>query len=122
MTVGERIRQRRIELGMSQSDLAKKMGYSGKSSVCKAETYGNDVTTSKVRKFADALGVTSAYLMGWEDEYIEIEKTVDNFDAMQKRMETYFELVSDKKLVDKILKLSAEQKQLIESMVDQMLK
>lgn len=69
MTVGERIKQRRIELGLSQEELAQKMGYSGKSTICKAETWGTkDVKISKVSKFAEALGVSEYWLMGWEFE------------------------------------------------------
>lgn len=68
MTVGQRIKETRESLGLSQDDLALKMGYSGRSSVCKAETYGDNITTSKVQKFADALGVSFSYLMGWEDK------------------------------------------------------
>lgn len=67
MTVGQRIKQKRIELGWTQEQLARKMGYSGKSAVCMAETKGDNITTTKVEKFAKALGVTSRYLMGWED-------------------------------------------------------
>ncbi len=66
MTIGERIRKRREELGLSQEELAVKMGYSGKSTVCKAETCGDNVTTSKVRRFADALGCSYWHLMGSE--------------------------------------------------------
>lgn len=68
MTVGNRIKQRRIELGWTQTELAERMGYSGKSSVCAAETSGDNITTTKVRKFAEALGVSFRYLMGWEEE------------------------------------------------------
>lgn len=74
MTVGERIRNRRIELGLSQEDLAIKMGYSGKSSVCKAETCKDNITTTKVMKYAEALSCSFEYLMGWEDEIDESEK------------------------------------------------
>lgn len=72
MTVGERIKRTRLELGMSQEELAKRMNYSGKSSVCKAETYGDNITTAKVQRFADALGVSFDYLMGWEEKHPEI--------------------------------------------------
>lgn len=68
MTVGNRIKQRRIELGLTQTELAERMGYSGKTSVCAAENCGDNITTTKVKKFADALGVSSRYLMGYEDE------------------------------------------------------
>lgn len=67
MTVGNRIKQRRLELGWTQSELAERMGYSGKTSVCMAEKGGDNITTTKVRKFADALGVSFRYLMGYED-------------------------------------------------------
>ena len=67
MTVGNRIKQRRIELGLTQSELAERMGYSGKSTVCMAEICGDNITTTKVKKFADALGVTPRYLMGYEE-------------------------------------------------------
>ena len=67
MTVGDRIKNRRIELGMTQEELAAKMGYKGKSSVCAAETGGDNVTTTKVKKYAQALGVTPEFLMGWDD-------------------------------------------------------
>lgn len=68
MTVGERIRNRRIELGLSQSELASKMGYSDKTGISKAETCGDNITTTKICKFADALDCTFDYLMGWEEK------------------------------------------------------
>ena len=52
---------------MTQEELAAKMGYKGKSSVCAAETGGDNVTTTKVKKYAQALGVTAEYLMGWDE-------------------------------------------------------
>ena len=72
MTVGDRIRATREKLGMSQTDLAKKMGYSGKTSIHRVENSGNDVTLKTVSKFANALDVTESYLMGWEDGEIEL--------------------------------------------------
>lgn len=68
MTVGQRIRARREALGLTQTELALQMGYSGKSSVSEAEKCGDNITTTKVQKFADALGVSFRYLMGYEDE------------------------------------------------------
>lgn len=74
MTVGERIKQRRLELGLTQDELANKMGYKGKTSVCVAETGGDNVTTTKVIKFAKALGVPVQYLLGDLDKE-QIEKS-----------------------------------------------
>jgi transcriptional regulator with XRE-family HTH domain len=68
MTIGERIKNRRIELGMTQADLAKKMGYTNKSTIGKVENGNNDVAQSKVVEYAHALDTTVAYLMGWQKD------------------------------------------------------
>lgn len=68
MTVGDRIRQRRMELGLTQAELGAKLGYNSRTAISNVEKGKEDLTTTRVRKFADALGVTPAYLMGWEDE------------------------------------------------------
>jgi len=75
MTVGERIKNRRIQLGLTQEQLAEKMGYSGKSTICKAETCGDDITTAKVNKYARALKCSFEYLMGWEDNIPDATQT-----------------------------------------------
>lgn len=64
--IGERIRERREQLGLSQDDLAKLMGYKSRSTINKIESGVNDITQSKVVAFAKALETTPAYLMGWE--------------------------------------------------------
>lgn len=66
MDIYQRIRNRREELGMSQDDLAQKMGYKSRSSINKIEMGLNDISQSKVVAFAEALDTTPAYLMGWE--------------------------------------------------------
>lgn len=66
--IGERIRQRRIELGLTQEELANKLGYTNKSTIGKIETGVNDIVQSKVVDFAVALNTTPAFLMGWDIE------------------------------------------------------
>lgn len=61
------IKDRRIELGLTQAELAKKVGYSDKSMIAKIESGIVDITRNKIMQFAEALGTTPAYLMGWED-------------------------------------------------------
>lgn len=82
MTVGERIKNRRLELGMSQDELAAKMGYSGKTTISKAETCGDNITTTKIHKYADALNCSFSYLMGWEETMTEstAELSIDMLD------------------------------------------
>lgn len=62
-----RIRSRREELGLSQEELAARMGYKSKSSINKIEMGVNDIPQSKVFAFAKALETTTAYLMGCDD-------------------------------------------------------
>lgn len=64
--IGDRIRERRQELGISQEELARRVGYKHKSAVNKIELGINDIRQSKIIDFADALGTTPAFLMGWE--------------------------------------------------------
>ncbi|WP_312644017.1 LexA family transcriptional regulator [Hydrogenoanaerobacterium sp.] len=66
--IGIRIRQRREELGYSQDELAKKLGYKSRSTINKIEMGVNDITQSKIQAFADALGTTPSNLMGWNNE------------------------------------------------------
>lgn len=68
MKIGEKIRLRRMEQGMSLQDLADRMGYANKSTVARIESGEIDPPQSKVVKFADALGTSVSDLMGWLDE------------------------------------------------------
>lgn len=65
--IGKRIKEKREILGMSQEDLAQKLGYKNKSSIAKIETGINDIVQSKVVEFATVLHTSVAYLMGWSD-------------------------------------------------------
>ena len=67
MTIGERIKQKREELNLSQDELAKKVGYKSRSSIQKIEAARN-LPITKVEKMAAALDCTPAFLMGWEEE------------------------------------------------------
>ena len=65
--LSHRILQRRLELGLSQEELAQRMGYRSKSSITKLEKGINDIPQSKVEEFAAALETTPAWLMGLEN-------------------------------------------------------
>ena len=68
MEIGDRIRKRRMELGWSQRELAKRMGYSDNSTLARIEQGKVDVYQNKVVQFSEVLGVSVAYLMGWLDD------------------------------------------------------
>ena len=62
MTTGERIRQARKSAGMTQAELAHKLGISAAG----IAQWENDLRNPKIetlRKLADALGVTPGYLL-----------------------------------------------------------
>ena len=64
MSIGDNIRQRRYELGMSQRDLAEIMGYNNHSTIGKIENGAVDVSHSRIVQFAEALNVSVEYLIG----------------------------------------------------------
>ena len=68
--IGKRILSRRKALGMTQEELALKVGYKSKSTINKIELGINDIPQSKIIKFAEVLDTSPSALMGWE----EIEK------------------------------------------------
>ena len=77
-TVGERIKHKRESLGLTQEELAKKMGYKSKSTINKIEKGINDVSQSKLIDFAKILNTSPSYLMGWSDEedYLKIDNII----------------------------------------------
>ena len=66
MKIGERIKIRRQELEWSQRELAAKMGYNH-STITRIEAGKIDIPQSRIVQFSEVLGVSIAYLMGWEE-------------------------------------------------------
>nr|DAQ08405.1 MAG TPA: helix-turn-helix domain protein [Caudoviricetes sp.] len=71
MQIGDRIKARRIELGLTQDELAKKLGYKSRSTINKIELNINDITQPKIIDFAAALDTTVSYLMGLDSDTSE---------------------------------------------------
>lgn len=67
MDIYDKIKKLREEKGMSQEELANKLGYKSKTSIHKIEQKLTDLPLSKVVEFAKALHTTPAYLMGWAE-------------------------------------------------------
>lgn len=66
MNIGGRIKARRNEMGLSQRELAARLGYNDHTTLTRIEAGKVELSQSKVVKFAKVLGVTPGYLMGWE--------------------------------------------------------
>ncbi len=84
--IGKRIKEKREQLGLTQLELAHKMGYKSRAAICKVEKGEDNITSDRVTKFANALGCSEAYIMGWEEkeanttrntEFIELFKNAD---------------------------------------------
>ena len=71
MDIGAKIKKRRLDLGLTQMDLANKMGYTSKAAICKVENGYDNLTTNRIIQFAKALDLSVSYLMGWDDEVQE---------------------------------------------------
>lgn len=66
MTTGERVRALRELLGLTQEELARKLGYKDKSTIGHIEQ-GRDIPRKTIIQLAEALGTTPQYLMGWDN-------------------------------------------------------
>jgi len=65
---GQRVKSRRTEVGLSQQELADRVGYKSRSSINKIELGKADILQSNIKKIADALYTTPAQLMGISEE------------------------------------------------------
>lgn len=97
MTIGKRIRRKREELGLSQEELAKKMGYADRSAISMVETGRRDITWENVCKYAKALQCSPSYLMKWDDPIPD-----EDLEILE---EVYADPVLRKKLMDYAIKL-----------------
>lgn len=66
MELADRVRIRREELGLNQTELARKMGYKSRVSINKIEK-GRPISQKLIVRLAEALDVSPSYLMGWDD-------------------------------------------------------
>ena len=101
--LGERLKKKRKELGLSQEELAKRLGLKSKSTICKIERGDDNLTTTAIRKYANALNVEPGYLMGWEE--VEVQAVTDE------------ERIKAERLYDLYTKSSPEVQQAVELML-----
>lgn len=74
--VYENIKKLRIERGLSQEELAKRTGYTDRSSIAKIESGKVDLTNSKIAEFARALGIDPSDLMGWKTKNTRLPNNI----------------------------------------------
>lgn len=93
--IGKNIQAARKRMGLTQEELATRMGYKSKSTINKIELGINDIPQNKIVKFAEVLGTSPAALMGWIDE--KTDKKNDDLVVLIAKMRKdpeFFEVVS----------------------------
>lgn len=109
MTVGDRIKKKRIELGLSQDEVAQKVGYKSRSSIQKIES-SRRLPLSKIELMSRALDCSPGYLMGWEDEESIPKDIIDYYiqqDADQELLAAYHNANPEvRQMIDYLLKSS----------------
>lgn len=112
--VGKNIAAARKRAGMTQEELAGRVGYKTKSAINKIELGIRDLPQKKIAAFADALGVTPGHLMGWDEKPAEelqdmgalAAQVIMDQDAME-MVQTYMSMSeSDRQAVRNFMALS----------------
>ena len=67
MQIGNIIKKRRVQLGLSQTELANKLGFKSKDSISRIELGVQSLPQNKILEMAKALDVSPEYLMGWRN-------------------------------------------------------
>ena len=111
--IGKNIRKLREKRGMSQEELAIKVGYSSRTTINKIENGVNDVPRSKIELFADVLYTTPAVLMGWVEE--EVKETDDILANIVLKLRNDEELLA---WVAKLTDLSEEKRKALAPVID----
>ncbi len=94
MTVGERIKLRRKELGLSVDQLADMLG-KNRATVYRYESDEiENLSITVLEPLAKALKTSPPFLMGWGDETIEVE-VVNKEDTLLRELTTYFYLLNN---------------------------
>ena len=108
--VGDNIMKLRKEMGLTQEELALKLGYKSKSTINKIELGINDISQSKIVRFAKALNTTPAHLMGWDEEELKAKNDVAVDIVMRMRAdEEFYEVVKLLNTLDAARLSSVEQ-------------
>jgi transcriptional regulator with XRE-family HTH domain len=72
MNIGSIIKGRREELGLSQTDLALRLGYKDKSAISRIESGENDIPRRKIPSFAKALQLQPVDLIGQDEDLADL--------------------------------------------------
>ena len=66
--IGDKIKERRLQLGLTQDELAQMVGYKSRSAINKIELNTRDISSDKIVEFSYALKTTPLFLLGIDDD------------------------------------------------------
>lgn len=114
MTIGQRIKVRREELGLTQDELAKKLGFKHRSSINKIEIGEYEPKQKIIKPLADALETDVFYILGISEEEERNKMELCKLFKMCHGSEA-FEVVQD------FLKLDSSDREAVRMMVSSLL-
>ena len=115
MKMAERIRERRLAIGLTQEDLASKLGLQ-KSAIAKYENGRvENIKRSVIAKMSEILLCNPAYLMGFSDD-IELEQT-----SITPSLSSRSLSASESEFLGLFRKLNAEGQQRVQSYMEDLI-
>ena len=99
MTVGDRIRKHRELSGISQTDLAEKIGVSKQTLYKYEKNVITNIPSDKIEEISKVLNVSESCLMGWENKEIELINEEEKGKSLAK-------LIANENMLDVVVKLS----------------
>ena len=92
MQIGTIIKKRRVQLGLSQTELANKLGFKSKASISRIELGVQSLPQNKILEMAKALDVSPEYLMGWRNS---LESSSDSKVMVNNKSHDIFDTTRD---------------------------
>lgn len=106
------IKKYRQDLKMSQDELAKRAGYTDRSSIAKIEKGQVDLPQSKIRLFAEIFGIAPGDLMGPEGT-TPVMSVADYYGIRNNDLTN-----EEKQIIDSYRRLSDREKEMVRKMLD----
>ena len=103
MTMGEKIKDRRKALGMTQQELAEKMGFKTRSHISLIEQGERNIPVNKIKKLAKILDISPEYLVGWANDISD--KTLDLNNNISKQCSNSDDVCIDDNFVDPLMNI-----------------
>ncbi len=98
-SMGKKIKDLRLQKGLTQDELAKKMGYTSRSTINKIEKGLVDISQSKIIEFANILNTTPLYLLNW----VENPNDNKNIISIQKETGEFITYYTSNKFTEEVI-------------------